>query len=83
MRVQILVCGELTFWLYGFRKAAVAWEELYSGKLMESGFKRGLTCVVVFYHAETDFPLVVHGEFYFGRIWARPLVDYLEDEELV
>ena len=42
------ICGKLDFWLYGFRKAAVAWEELYSGKLVENGFKRGLTCVVVF-----------------------------------
>ena len=25
-------------------------------------FKRGLTCVVVFYHAERDISLVVHGD---------------------
>ena len=55
------VCGKLNFWLYGFREAAVAWEELYSGKLVENGFKRGLTCVVVFYHAGRDISLVVHG----------------------
>ena len=32
------VCGKLDFWLFGFRKAAVAWEDLYSGKLVENGF---------------------------------------------
>ena len=56
------VCGNLDFWLYGFRKAAAAWEDLYSGKLVESGFERWLTCVVVFYHAERDISLVVHGD---------------------
>ena len=29
---------------------------------MENGFKRGVTCVVVFYHAERDISLVVHGD---------------------
>ena len=52
----------MDFWLYGFRKAAASWEELYSGKLVECGFERGHTCVVVFYHAEKDISLVVHGD---------------------
>ncbi len=56
------ICGKLDYWLYGFRKAAVAWEDLYSSKLVESGFTRGVTCVVVFYHAERDISLVVHGD---------------------
>ena len=56
------ICGKLNFWLYGFRKAAVAWEELYSGRLVENCCKKGLTCVVVFYHAEKDISLVVHGD---------------------
>ena len=50
--------------MYGFRKAALAWEDLYSGELVENGFKRGVTCVVVFYHAETDISLVVHGDYF-------------------
>ena len=33
-----------------------------SCKLVECGFEKGLTCVVVFYHAEEDIPLVVHGD---------------------
>ena len=35
------VCGKWNFWLYGFRAAASAWEELYSGKLVECGFEMG------------------------------------------
>ena len=54
------VCGKLDFWLYGFRQAAAAWEELYSCKLVECGFERGLTCAVVVYHAERDLSCVVH-----------------------
>ena len=56
------VCGKLNFWLYGFRKAASAWESHYSGKFEEVGFERGLTCGVVFYHPGRDLSLVVHGD---------------------
>ncbi len=35
------MCAKLKYWLYGFRKAATAWEDHYS-KLFESvGFQRG------------------------------------------
>ena len=34
-------CGKLNYWLYGFRKAAKAWEDHYSSKLEEVGFRRG------------------------------------------
>ena len=56
------VCGKLNYWLYGFRPAAAAWEELYSGKLVNCGFQRGQTCTVVFYNAERDISCVVHGD---------------------
>ena len=56
------MCGKLNFWLYGFRQAAAGWGELYSCKLVECGFERGLTCAVVFYHAERDISCVVHGD---------------------
>ena len=50
------------FWLYGFRPAAAAWEKLYSGLLCEAGFERCVSCGVVFYHAERDLSLAVHGD---------------------
>ena len=56
------VCGKLNFWLYGFRKAAAAWEDLYSELLEGCGFKRGKGCGVVFYHSERDLAGVVHGD---------------------
>ena len=56
------VCGKWNFWLYGFRPASAAWEELYSCKLVECGFETGLTCAGVFYHAERDISCVVHGD---------------------
>ena len=55
-------CGKLNYWLYGFRKAASAWEALYSSKLEAIGFERGTSCGVVFYHAARDLSLVVHGD---------------------
>ena len=56
------MCGKLNFWLYGFRKAASAWESLYSEKLEEVGFERGEACGVVFYHEGRDLSLAVHGD---------------------
>ena len=56
------MCGKLNFWLYGFRKAASAWESLYSEKLEGVGFGRGDACGVVFYHEERDISLAVHGD---------------------
>ena len=56
------MCAKLNYWLYGFRKAATAWEDHYS-KLFESvGFQRGEACGVVFYNKERDIPMAVHGD---------------------
>jgi hypothetical protein len=49
------MCGKLDFWLYGFRPAAVAWEKHYSELLESVGFKRGVSCGVVFYNRERYF----------------------------
>ena len=35
------MCGKLEFWLYGFRKAASAWENFYGGLFEEVGFVGG------------------------------------------
>ena len=43
-----LYCGKLNYWLYGFRKAAKAWEDHYAQKLEGVGFRRGEACGVVF-----------------------------------
>ena len=55
-------CGKLNYWLYGFRPAAQAWEELYSLRLEEVGFTRGEASPVVFYHEGRDLAVVVHGD---------------------
>ena len=55
-------CGKLNYWLYGFRPAAAAWEKHYSGKLEGSGFVKGESCGVVFYHQTRDLACVVHGD---------------------
>ena len=56
------MCGKLVHWLYGFRPAAAAWEKFYAEKFESKGFKRGLTCGVVFYHPELDVSMAVHGD---------------------
>ena len=75
------VYGKLNYWLYGFRKAGVSWENHYSGKFEEVGFHRGVTCGVCFYHMERDLSLVVHGDdFTFcgleeDLIWIKELME--------
>jgi hypothetical protein len=61
-RAEEGMCGKLVHWLYGFRPAAQAWEELYSKRLEEAGFTRGLASPVVFYHEDRDIAVVVHGD---------------------
>ena len=56
------LCGKLNFWLYGFRKAASAWENHYSEMLEEVGFEKGDACGMVFYHPGKDLPLAAHGD---------------------
>ena len=56
------MCGKLNYWLYGFRKAASAWESMYSGMVEGVGFSRGEACGVVFYHEGRDLSLAVHGD---------------------
>ena len=56
------MCGKLNYWLYGFRKAASAWEKHYAQVLEERGFRRGLGCAVLFYHAGRDLSVAVHGD---------------------
>ncbi len=55
-------CGNLNYWLYGFRPAAAAWEKNYSKLFEEAGFKRGVSCGVILYHEKRDVALVVHGD---------------------
>ena len=60
-------CGKPNFWLYGFRKAASAWEDFYAKVMEEAGFRRGVGCSVIFRHEEKDLFGVVHGDdFVFG-----------------
>ena len=52
----------MNYWLYGFRKAAAAWEALYASYFESVGFIRGESCGVVFYHPGRDISLAVHGD---------------------
>ena len=56
------MCGKLNYWLYGFRPAANAWENLYAELFEGEGFVRGLSCGVVFFHPIRDISVVVHGD---------------------
>ena len=49
-------------WLYGMRKAASGWEEDYTRRLVEDGFRRGTAASTIFYHPKTQVPVVVHGD---------------------
>jgi hypothetical protein len=51
------ICGQLNYWLYGFRKAASAWEALYSACFQDVGLVRGESCGVAFYHPGRDLSL--------------------------
>ena len=78
------MCGKLNYWLYGFRPAAAAWEKHYSELIEGVGFERGVSCGVVFYHAERDISLAVHGDdFTFLRTQGGFEVDKRIDEQMV
>ena len=53
--------GNLIFG-YGFRPAAAAWENHYSGLLEGAGFERRTSCGVVFYHRIRDIAVAIHGD---------------------
>ena len=48
--------------MYGTRDAATNWEQHYSEKLAEHGFRPGLSSPCVMYHEEKSIRLVVHGD---------------------
>ena len=56
------LCGKLSHWLYGCKRAAQAWEEFYSNKLESEGFNRGVACGVVFHHPGRDITCACHGD---------------------
>ena len=68
------MCGKLGFWLYGLRPAAAACEKLYSERFEGAGFKRGIGCGVVFYHAEKDISVAVHGDYFALCAWEKDSV---------
>ena len=55
-------CGRLRKWLYGCRGAAQGWEEDYTTRLEEIGFKAGAYAPTVFHRQEWDVRAVVHGD---------------------
>ena len=56
------MCGKLRHWLYGFKRAAQAWEEFHVKKFEEEGFERGEGSGVIFYHREREVSCVCHGD---------------------
>lgn len=56
------MCGKFRYCLYGFKRAAQAWEDFYAKKLESVGFKRGHGSGVVFYNVERDVSRVCRGD---------------------
>jgi len=56
------VCGRLKRWLYGMRPAAGAWEDDYSERLAEIGFRKGAAAPTAFYREADEVRCVVHGD---------------------
>ena len=54
--------AKLKRWLYGMRKAASGWEDVYARRLVEDGFQRGRAASTIFYHPKTQVRVVVHGD---------------------
>ena len=55
-------CGMLNLSMYGFRDSALNWENAYSTKLIEAGFRRGKASPCVFFHAARKVRVSVHGD---------------------
>ena len=55
-------CGRLNKSMYGTRDAAQNWEFEYAEFLIDSGFQQGRAVVCLFYHAERNIRVVVHGD---------------------
>ncbi len=55
-------CGLLKKSMYGTRDAAQNWELEYTEMMTEAGFRQGSHSVCVFYHAEKNVRIVVHGD---------------------
>ena len=57
------MCGRLNKMLYGTRDASMAWEMFFTKILVEDmGFTQGLYSPCLFYHAERQIELWVHGD---------------------
>ena len=55
-------CGRLLKAMYGTRDAASCWEETYRTHLEDNGFVCGASSPCVFYNADKNIRLVVHGD---------------------
>ena len=59
------LCGLLMRHMYGTQKAAEGWQTEYSRHLVEDlGFRQGVACPCIFFHAERDLVVTVHGDDY-------------------
>ena len=68
-------CGKLSFWLYGFRPAAHAWEHHYSKSWKRAGSREEMLVALSF---------IMKNEIYLAwRLWRRFEVDYEDDGKLV
>ena len=56
------MCGRLNKAMYGTRDAAQNWEMAYAEFMEDIGFVRGILSPCVFYHAERELRVVVHGD---------------------
>ena len=59
------LCGLLMRHMYGTQKAAEGWQTEYSRHPVEDlGFRQGVACPSIFFHAERDLVVTVHGDDY-------------------
>ena len=56
------MCGRLRVSMYGTRDAALNWANEYGDTLKEAGYKQGIINPCLFYHAEKDVTILVHGD---------------------
>ena len=54
--------AKLKRWLYGMRIAASGWEDDYTRRLVEDGFRRSRAASTIFHHPKTQVRVVVHGD---------------------
>ena len=73
------MCAQLLRHMYATRMAADGWQEEYSTMMIRHGFRQGVSCPNVFYHAAKGIVCSVHGDD-FTSSGPAPALDWFEAE---